>query len=649
VAGYDPTWGGLFTTAALNQMGQISPVLGGIPGIPPLFRSATDLYNTQTPEMQRLVQLGTSWQNVTDPNVAAASAAATAALNPNATPSSVPGSAQPPVPVGGANDVAGYIIQQESGGAPPTPNNLNCAIRPQAGCLDLNTGIFESTAKSLGLDWNRLVAGDAQYGHEAVATLLNTYAQADAGNGMTVWQYGEQNLPGGGWEAVGRYYFGGCVTNGCFVDEQGRSVDTYGQQFVTKLANAGILGNPATVPGSVQPPIITGPQQLPGSAVTGLSPETGLPVNVDPAVSQWADPIHAASEFHGVPAARLAAEIAVNSGGQWVDPSMDTTAQVPDVYGGPSVGLMKITPQASGDYCTTEWCGWGDGTAETQAYGVNHNIFTPDGNIMMGAAILRSNYDLAKQMYPTATEDQLWDMASSLFETGTVNWDDGGDGSAAATKHAIDAIAGTNTTTLAPVTTTDATGVTQHPLTGDVITTATGPVPANVPTASATSDPTGQAIADLADNYVNVNYVWGGNPRQGQDPYRTGWDCSGFVSFIADSMGYSVRDRPDGIPEGSGAQGDWAVATGRMKPVNQAQPGDVIFFDTRDTGGSNGGATGRYTHVGIYLGDGMMINAMQECGPGLQPGVTCGTGVVNVNDAYWSSHAVGAASMIPTG
>jgi murein DD-endopeptidase MepM/ murein hydrolase activator NlpD len=162
--------------------------------------------------------------------------------------------------------VADMIILQESGGAPATPNNLNCSIRPNAGCLDLNTGIFEVTAREYGLDWDRLVAGDAEYGRQAVAGLMTGYAQDDASkwngpSGMTVWEYGEQNLPGGGWEAVGRVYFGGDVT-GSFVDEQGRSGVTYGQQFVDKLNNAGI-------------------NTAPGQAMPGTETPQGSPIPVD--------------------------------------------------------------------------------------------------------------------------------------------------------------------------------------------------------------------------------------------------------------------------------------------------------------------------------------------------------------------------------
>ncbi len=163
----------------------------------------------------------------------------------------------------------------------------------------------------------------------------------------------------------------------------------------------------------------------------------------------------------------------------------------------------------------------------------------------------------------------------------------------------------------------------------------------------------GSAIADLADDYTGVNYVWGGIPTQDQDPYATGWDCSGFVWFIMDKLGYAHTDMAGGVPQGSHPQAQWAIDNGRWRDgldLSQMQPGDLIFFET---GPRVGGGVDQVspkaqaaTHVGIYLGDGKMINAMQSCedlGSTAQPGVNCGTGIVAIEDGYWDAHAVGWA------
>lgn len=174
----------------------------------------------------------------------------------------------------------------------------------------------------------------------------------------------------------------------------------------------------------------------------------------------------------------------------------------------------------------------------------------------------------------------------------------------------------------------------------------------NNPAGNQVINPDGQAIANLADNYVNVEYVWGAIPAQGQDPYETGWDCSGFVSYIMDTLGYAANDVPGGVPNGSHWQAQWAMSNGRWRSdidYRRMQPGDLVFFDTGADGGGGQGevsqAASRATHVGIYLGDGKVINAMKPCGPGLTMGVNCGTGIVSLNDNYWGQTIIGYASM----
>lgn len=163
----------------------------------------------------------------------------------------------------------------------------------------------------------------------------------------------------------------------------------------------------------------------------------------------------------------------------------------------------------------------------------------------------------------------------------------------------------------------------------------------------------GKAIADLADDYTGVNYVWGGIPTEDQDPYATGWDCSGFVRWVFDRLGYAENDIAGGLPAGSHPQAQWAIDNGRWRDgldFSQMQAGDLIFFETgpRVGGGVDqvGPTAQRATHVGIYLGNGKMINAMQACedlGSSAQPGVNCGTGIVAIEDGYWDQHVVGWA------
>lgn len=111
------------------------------------------------------------------------------------------------------------------------------------------------------------------------------------------------------------------------------------------------------------------------------------------------------------------------------------------------------------------------------------------------------------------------------------------------------------------------------------------------------------AMLKEAEKYLGYPYVWGGsNPS-------TSFDCSGFVSWVINHSGWNVGRL--------GAQGLCNICT----PVSSAnaRPGDLIFFKgTYDTPG--------VSHVGIYVGNGMMIH--------------CGSPIsyANINTSYWQSH-----------
>lgn len=120
----------------------------------------------------------------------------------------------------------------------------------------------------------------------------------------------------------------------------------------------------------------------------------------------------------------------------------------------------------------------------------------------------------------------------------------------------------------------------------------------------ALADKTFAAMIAEAEKYLGYPYVWGGSSPS------TSFDCSGYVSWVINHSGWNVGRL--------GAQGLYNICT----PVSsqQAQPGDLIFFKgTYDTPG--------VSHVGIYVGGGMMIH----CG---------GTPIsyANINTNYWQGH-----------
>jgi cell wall-associated NlpC family hydrolase len=82
-------------------------------------------------------------------------------------------------------------------------------------------------------------------------------------------------------------------------------------------------------------------------------------------------------------------------------------------------------------------------------------------------------------------------------------------------------------------------------------------------------------LAGIAYTGIGSPYVWGGTTP-------SGWDCSGFTQWVYAQAGIS-------IPR--------VNAWNAMKPTSAPAPGDLVM--------QNGGA-----HVGIYVGNGMMISAL---------------------------------------
>ncbi len=123
----------------------------------------------------------------------------------------------------------------------------------------------------------------------------------------------------------------------------------------------------------------------------------------------------------------------------------------------------------------------------------------------------------------------------------------------------------------------------------------------------------GEALSDQkfanmireAEKYLGYPYVWGG------DSPSTGFDCSGFVSWVINHCGngWNVgRQTAEGLRN----------CCAYVSPAD-ARPGDLIFFQgTYQTPGAS--------HVGIYVGSNMMIH----CGNPIQ--------YTNINSPYWKQH-----------
>ena len=107
-----------------------------------------------------------------------------------------------------------------------------------------------------------------------------------------------------------------------------------------------------------------------------------------------------------------------------------------------------------------------------------------------------------------------------------------------------------------------------------------------------------------AEKYLGVPYVWGGYSP-------SGFDCSGFVSYVINHCGNGWnlgRQTAEGLRNSC-----------TFVSPGDAKPGDLIFFQgTYNTPGAS--------HVGIYVGNNMMIH----CGDPIH--------YSNIGTAYWQQH-----------
>lgn len=102
---------------------------------------------------------------------------------------------------------------------------------------------------------------------------------------------------------------------------------------------------------------------------------------------------------------------------------------------------------------------------------------------------------------------------------------------------------------------------------------------------SSSGSGSGDEIAAYALQFLGNPYVYGGTSL------TNGCDCSGFVQSVFKHFGYS-------LPRTSAAQSEG----GKTVALDKLKKGDLLFY----------AKNGTVNHVGIYIGDGKIVNASNE-------------------------------------
>jgi hypothetical protein len=90
-------------------------------------------------------------------------------------------------------------------------------------------------------------------------------------------------------------------------------------------------------------------------------------------------------------------------------------------------------------------------------------------------------------------------------------------------------------------------------------------------------------LTDTAMRFINSPYIWGGR-------IPSGIDCSGLTQLVYKIHGFC-------IPRDSGQQAEIGQT---ISFINEAKPGDLVFFDNE---------RGSISHVGMILSSGLVIHA----------------------------------------
>ena len=122
----------------------------------------------------------------------------------------------------------------------------------------------------------------------------------------------------------------------------------------------------------------------------------------------------------------------------------------------------------------------------------------------------------------------------------------------------------------------------------------------------------GQEIVDYALQFLGYRYVYGGSSPE------TGFDCSGFTSYVYKQFDYGLyRSASDQLQNGVSVSRD------------ELLPGDLVLFRKNTSNPAS--------HVGLYIGDGQFIHAATA---------TVGVIISSLSENYWSTGFVGGRRIV---
>ncbi len=117
----------------------------------------------------------------------------------------------------------------------------------------------------------------------------------------------------------------------------------------------------------------------------------------------------------------------------------------------------------------------------------------------------------------------------------------------------------------------------------------------------------GGGIVEIAQKYLGTPYKYGGNSP-------SGFDCSGFTSYVYKRAGYK-------LPRATTAQ------YSKLDPLRVPKVGDLVFFRTSGN---------KVSHVGIYVGNYRFIHAPSS-------GKT--VSYADIRNVYWKPRYAGSRTV----